>query len=58
MYKDRVFWQKLSIIGSFAVWEAANVWIVDKPAMQLQQRRLKKMMETEVRCTVLDTTEG
>ena len=48
----------LSIIGSFAVWEAANVWIVDKPAMQLQQLRLKKMMETEVRFTVLDTTEG
>lgn len=48
----------LSIIGSFAVWEAANVWIVDKPAMRIQQLRLKKMMMTEVRFTVLDTTEG
>lgn len=48
----------LSIIGSFAVWEAANVWIVDKPAMRIQQLRLKRMKETEVRFTVLDATEG
>lgn len=45
----------LSIIGSFAVWEAANVWIVEKPTMRLQQIRLKKMMDTEVRFTVMDT---
>ena len=47
----------LSIIGSFAVWEAANVWIVEKPTMRLHQIRLKKMMETEVRFTVLDTAK-
>ena len=43
----------LSIIGSFAVWEAANIWIVERPTMRMNRRRLKKLMETEIKFTVI-----
>lgn len=42
----------LSIIGSFALWEAVNIWIVEKPVMRMEENRLKKMMQAEVKCTV------
>ena len=38
----------LSIIGSFALWEAVNIWIVEKPVMRMEENRLKKMMQAEV----------
>ena len=42
----------LSIIGSFALWEAVNIWIVEKPVMRMEENRLKKMMQAEVKFTV------
>ena len=42
----------LSIIGSFALWEAADIWIVEKPVMCIEEKRLKKMMRAEVEFTV------
>lgn len=42
----------LSIIGSFALWEAVNIWIVEKPVMRMEEKRLKKMMQAEVKFTV------
>jgi len=30
----------LSIIGSFALWEAADIWIVEKPVMRIEEKRL------------------
>ena len=42
----------LSIIGSFAVWEAANIWISEKPHIRLRKLRLMILKDTEVRFTV------
>ena len=39
----------LSIIGSFAVWEAANIWIVENPALRLKQRLNEKLLQAEIR---------
>lgn len=36
------------IVGWFAVWEAANIWLVESPAMRLEKIRLKKMEKTEI----------
>ena len=42
----------LSIIGSFALWEAADIWIVEKPVMRIEEKRLKKKLQAEVEFTV------
>ena len=42
----------LSIIGSFAIWEASNIWIVEKPNIRLKRHMLRRLMDTEVRFTV------
>ena len=38
----------LSIIGTFAIWEAANIWIVENPAIRLQKRLNEKLLEAEI----------
>ena len=38
----------LSIIGSFAVWEAANKILVENPAKKIERLRFEKLLETEV----------
>lgn len=38
----------ISIVGSFAVWEAANIWIVENPRTRLAQRTLKKLNATKI----------
>lgn len=38
----------ISIVGSFAVWEAANIWIVENPRTRLAQRTLKKLNSTKI----------
>ena len=45
----------LSIIGSFAIWEASNIWIVEKPNIRLKRHRLRRLMDTEVKFTVQKT---
>ena len=44
----------LSIIGSFAVWEAANIWIVEKPYIRLRKLVLYSLSKTEIRFTITD----
>ena len=39
----------LSIIGSFAVWEAADIWIAEKPHIRLRKMKLKILEKTEIR---------
>lgn len=51
---SRSFIIPLTRIGSFAVWEAANIWIVENPQMRMQRRKLTKLTETEVQFTVLE----
>ena len=38
----------LSIIGSFAVWEAANIWIVDNPEIRLEELFLMRLKQAEI----------
>ncbi len=38
----------ISIIGSFAVWEATNIWIVEKPRTRRVQRTIKKLKGTKI----------
>lgn len=38
----------ISIVGSFAVWEAANIWIVENPRTRLARRMLKKLNATKI----------
>ncbi len=43
-----VFVELISIVGSFAVWEAANIWIVEKPKNRLQKRMMKGLKATKI----------
>lgn len=43
-----VFVELLSIVGSFAVWEAANIWIVENPRTRLAKKTLKKLNATKI----------
>lgn len=52
MTKDNVFVEVLSIIGSFAVWEAADIWIVERPEIRIQKKRTDRLHETKIRFTV------
>lgn len=45
----------VSIVGSFAVWEAANIWIVENPRNQIAKLMLKKLNATKI---VIEQTEG
>ena len=45
---DGVWPEVLSIVGSFSVWEAANIWIVGKPELRMRKRRLQYLAETEI----------
>lgn len=44
----------LSVIGSFAVWEAADIWIVGKPEIRWKKRRLQRLQETKI-CITINT---
>ena len=43
-----VFVELISIVGSFAVWEAANIWIVENPRVRLAKRTLNKLNATRI----------
>lgn len=49
MKKDNIFVEVLSIIGSFAVWEAADIWIVESPELRIRKRRTDRLHDTEIR---------
>ncbi len=38
----------VSIVGSFAVWEAANIWIVENPKSRLRKHLLRKLKATRI----------
>lgn len=42
------------IVGWFAVWEAANIWLVESPEMRIEKLRLQKMEKTEIKFEVLE----
>ncbi len=38
----------ISIVGSFAVWEATDIWIVENPRTKLAKRTLRKLNSTRI----------
>lgn len=46
------------IVGWFAVWEAANIWLVESPEMRVEKLRLKKMEKTEIVFSVKTPAEN
>ncbi len=38
----------ISIVGSFAVWEAANIWIVENPRTRLAARVIERLKMTKI----------
>ena len=38
----------LSIIGSFAVWESANIWILDNPEIRMNKLFVKHLRDAEI----------
>ena len=53
-FTKQLFLEVLFIIGSFAVWEAANIWIVEKPRRHMERTKVRKLMDTEIRFTVAE----
>ena len=43
---ENVTVEVLSIIGSVAVWEAVDIWILDRPGMRAKKRKLQRMKDT------------
>ena len=38
----------ISIVGSFSIWEAANIWIVQNPKMRWKKRILHRLTSTKI----------
>ncbi len=38
----------MSIVGSFAVWEATNIWIVENPRARITKRTIRKLRDTKI----------
>jgi hypothetical protein len=49
---DSVIVEVLSIIGSFAVWEAACIWIEEKPRIRYEKLKKTILKETEIKFSV------
>ena len=47
-FLDGIWPEVLSIIGSFAIWEASNIWIMDNPKLTLERKRLTSLKEAEI----------
>lgn len=45
---DAVPVELISIVGSFAVWEATNIWIVQNPRTRLAKRTMQKLNSTKI----------
>ena len=43
------FWPEiLSIIGSFAIWEASNIWIVENPKIKTRRKVSSSLRDAEI----------
>lgn len=48
-YLDSIPIEIISVIGSFAMWEAANIWIVENPELKLKKLLNKWLHKAEIR---------
>ena len=42
----------LSIIGSFAIWEATNIWLIDKPDLKMRRIKFEFLKNFEIVQTI------
>jgi len=47
-YLDGLWPEVLSIIGSFSVWEAANIWIKENPGVKARRIVLESLKESDI----------
>ena len=47
-YLDGIWPEVLSIIGSFSVWEAANIWIKDNPSLKYRRLKVERLKDAEI----------
>lgn len=45
---DSMLFELISIVGSFAIWEAANIWIVENPKARLRKIMLGRLKATKI----------
>ena len=45
---ENILIEVLSIVGSFSIWEATNIWIVDKPELRVRKKRLEYLSGTKI----------
>lgn len=48
---EGVWPEVLSIIGSFAVWEAAGIWLIDNPNMRIKKLMIRLLENIEITCS-------
>ncbi|MBR2254250.1 MAG: hypothetical protein IJ856_00275 [Candidatus Methanomethylophilaceae archaeon] len=53
-YMEGIWPEVLSIIGSFAVWEASNIWIVENPRLFRKRRQWISLANAKVTCVKID----
>ncbi|MBQ3380067.1 MAG: hypothetical protein IJG50_09460 [Clostridia bacterium] len=51
---NKILLAVISTIGSFAIWEAASIWIVKNPQKRLESMLLSRLSETELIIEVRD----
>lgn len=51
---ESVFATVVCIVGWFAVWEAANIWLVESPEMRIEKLKLQKMQKAEIKFEILE----
>lgn len=56
-FTESVIATVVCIVGWFAVWEAANIWLVESPEMRIEKLKLQKMQKTEIKFEILEKLE-
>lgn len=45
---DTILYTIISTIGSFAIWEAADIWIVENMDSKIRDRKLKSLLNSKI----------
>lgn len=45
---DAVEAELISVVGSFAIWEAAAIWLEEKPSLRLKRRHIRQIEDTTI----------
>lgn len=48
---ERIWLEVLSIIGSFAVWEATSIWLIKNPDTRIKKMLIRLLENIDITCT-------